>query len=100
MTMPKKYAIQPRSHSGPKGRNSDRGSARPQPSGALLRSGSALDRGAEVQVHLQLPGEELPIPAAGAVVRRTDNGLLGVRLDRMRDADRELVDRWIRGQRR
>ena len=69
-------------------------------SGALLRSGSALERGAEVQVHLQLPGEELPVPAAGAVVRRTDKGLLAVRLDRMRDADRELVDRWIRGQRR
>ena len=67
-------------------------------SGALLRSGSSLERGAEVQVHLQLPGEELPVPAAGAVVRRTADGLLGVRLDRMRDADRELVDRWIRGQ--
>jgi PilZ domain len=67
-------------------------------SGALLRSGSALERGAEVQVHLQLPGEELPVPAAGAVVRRTDSGLLGVRLDRMRDHDRALVERWIRGQ--
>jgi hypothetical protein len=69
-------------------------------SGALLRSGSSLERGAEVQVHLQLPGEELPVPAAGAVVRRTAQGLLGVRLDRMRDADRELVERWIRGQAR
>ena len=31
-------------------------------------------------------------------MRRTDDGLLGVRLDRMRDADRELVLRWVAGQ--
>jgi hypothetical protein len=47
-------------------------------------------------MHLQLPGEELPIPAAGAVVRRTDDGLLGVHLDKMRPHDRKLVDEWIR----
>jgi hypothetical protein len=67
--------------------------------GALVRSGAPLERGHELQLHLQLPNEDLPIPAAGEVVRRTPEGLLGVRLDRMRPADRELVDRWIRGQR-
>jgi PilZ domain len=65
--------------------------------GALVRSGATLDRGAEAHLHLQLPGEELPVPAAGAIVRRTAEGLLGVRLDRMRPADRALVERWLRG---
>lgn len=69
------------------------------PNGALVRSGAPLDPGSELQVHLQLPTEELPIPAAGEVVRRTPDGLLGVRLDRMRDADRALVDAWMRGKR-
>jgi c-di-GMP-binding flagellar brake protein YcgR len=67
--------------------------------GALVRSGVRLDRGNELQLHLQLPSEELPIPAAGEIVRRTPDGLLGVRLDRMRDADRELVERWVHGKR-
>jgi hypothetical protein len=67
--------------------------------GALVRSAAPLERGSALQLHLQLPDEDLPIPAAGAVVRRTSEGLLGVRLDRMRPADRELVDAWIRGQR-
>ena len=67
--------------------------------GALVRSAAPLESGSSVQLHLQLPQEELPIPAAGAVVRRTKDGLLGVRLDRMRPADRALVDAWIRGQR-
>jgi hypothetical protein len=68
-------------------------------SGALVRSAAPLEQGSSLQLHLQLPDEELPIPAAGAVVRRTPEGLLGVRLDRMRPADRRLVDAWIRGQR-
>ena len=67
--------------------------------GALVRSAAPLSAGATVQLHLQLPEEELPVPAAGAVVRRTPEGLLGVRLDRMRPADRELVESWIRGRR-
>lgn len=66
--------------------------------GALVRSPTPLKTGAPLQVHLQLPGEELPVPAAGAVVRRTDTGLLGVRLDRMRDSDRALVEQWLRAQ--
>jgi PilZ domain len=70
------------------------------PGGALVRSGATLDRGAEVHLHLQLPGEELPVPAAGAIVRRTAEGLLGVRLDRMRPADRALVEQWLRAQAR
>ena len=63
--------------------------------GALVRAPAAMERGQAVHLPLQLPGEELPVPAAGAVVRRTPEGLLGVRLDRMRPADRELVIRWI-----
>lgn len=66
--------------------------------GALLRGPAALDSGHELLLHLHLPGEELPIPAKGEVVRRAGDGLLGVRLDRMREADRELVMRWIAEQ--
>jgi hypothetical protein len=66
--------------------------------GALLRGPGELARGHELLLHLHLPSEDLPIPARGEVVRRTDDGLLGVRLDRMRESDRELVLRWIAGQ--
>jgi PilZ domain-containing protein len=66
--------------------------------GALLRGPSDLQSGHELLLHLHLPSEDLPIPARGEVVRRTGDGLLGVRLDRMRDADRELVLRWVAGQ--
>jgi len=67
------------------------------PHGALVRVPMQLDPGNTVQMHLQLPGEDLPIPAAGAVVRRTDDGLLGVHLDKMRPHDRDLVESWLRG---
>ena len=67
-------------------------------SGALLRGPEALDSGHELLLHLHLPTEELPVPAKGEVVRRTADGLVGVRLDRMRPADRELVLRWIARQ--
>jgi hypothetical protein len=63
--------------------------------GALVRSPSRLERGNELLLHLQLPGEDLPIPARGAVVRETADGLLGVRLDTMRPADRRLVIEWV-----
>jgi hypothetical protein len=68
--------------------------------GALVRSPLELDTGEAVQVHLQLPGEELPVPAAGEVVRRAGDGLLGLHIERMRPADRELVERWIASRRR
>jgi hypothetical protein len=61
--------------------------------GRPLRSSAAT----VLLLHLRLPTEELPVPAAGSVVRRTPEGLLGVRLDRMRPADRDLVIRWIEG---
>ncbi|HEX8084901.1 MAG TPA: PilZ domain-containing protein [Solirubrobacteraceae bacterium] len=67
-------------------------------SGALVRAPREIDSGDELLLHLHLPTEDLPIPAKGAVVRRTDDGLLGVRLDRMRETDRELVLRWVAGQ--
>lgn len=67
-------------------------------SGALLRGPDALQSGHELLLHLHLPDEELPIPAKGEVVRRTGDGLVGVRLDRMRETDRDLVLRWIAGQ--
>ncbi len=66
--------------------------------GALLRGPAELADGQELLLHLHLPSEELPIPAKGEVVRHTGDGLLGVRLDRMRDADRELVLRWVASQ--
>lgn len=68
------------------------------PGGALLRGPSELGDGQELLLHLHLPSEELPIPARGEVVRHTEDGLLGVRLDRMRPADRELVLRWVAAQ--
>jgi len=63
--------------------------------GALVRGPEALQDGHELLLHLQLPDEELPIPARGAVVRHTPDGLLGVRLDHMRPADRDLVVNWV-----
>ena len=66
--------------------------------GALVRAAAPLPQGEELLLHLELPHEDLPIPAAGEVVRRTSDGLLGVRLDRMRPADRDLVMQWIQEQ--
>jgi hypothetical protein len=68
--------------------------------GALVRGPSRLRSGAELLLHIELPDEELPIPARGAVVRADGDGLLGVRLDRMRAADRDLVMAWVRDQQR
>ena len=68
------------------------------PAGALVRAPTPLADGHELLLHLMLPDEELPIPAKGAVVRHAGDDLLGVRLDRMRPADRELVARWLRGR--
>ena len=67
-------------------------------SGALVRAPQEMADGGELLLHLHLPTEDLPIPAKGAVVRRTDDGLLGVRLDKMRPADRELVLSWVARQ--
>lgn len=67
-------------------------------SGALVRAPAELAGGGELLLHLHLPSEDLPIPAKGEVVRRTQDGLLGVRLDRMRETDRELVMQWIAAQ--
>jgi hypothetical protein len=66
--------------------------------GALVRTPGQIANGQELLLHLQLPTEELPIPASGEVVRRTPDGLVGVRLDKMRPADRDLVIAWIRGR--
>jgi hypothetical protein len=66
--------------------------------GALLRGPATIGSGEELLLHLHLPTEELPIPAKAAVVRRTEDGLLGIRLDKMREADRELVLRWVARQ--
>ena len=63
--------------------------------GALVRGPDRLTTGDELLLHLLLPDEELPLPAKGEVVRRAGDGLLGVRLDTMRPADRELVVRWV-----
>ena len=63
--------------------------------GALVRAPAELDHGQPLLLHIELPDEDLPIPARGAVVRRTPDGLTGVRLDTMREADRELVLAWV-----
>jgi hypothetical protein len=63
--------------------------------GALVRAPAQLADGQPLLLHLELPEEDLPIPAKGLVVRRTPEGLLGVRIDRMRDADRDLVLDWV-----
>jgi hypothetical protein len=63
--------------------------------GALLRGATGLAPGAPLAVLLELPGEDLPIPAAGEVVRATADGLRGVRLDRLRPADRALLQRFL-----
>jgi PilZ domain len=68
--------------------------------GALVKSPAALGAGEALLLHLHLPEEELPVPAKGAVVRQTADGLLGVRLDKMRPADRELVVHYILRQAR
>ena len=68
--------------------------------GALVKSPAALGDGEALLLHLHLPEEELPVPAKGAVVRHTADGLLGVRLDKMRPADRELVVHWVLRQAR
>jgi hypothetical protein len=68
------------------------------PGGALLRGGSGMAHGQELLLHLHLPTEELPIPAKAEIVRKTADGLLGVRLDKMRASDRELVLRWVADQ--
>lgn len=69
------------------------------PGGLLIRGPESLRRGSELLVHLMLPDEDLPIPAKGEVVRRAGDGLLGVRVDRMRATDRELVQRWLASRR-
>ena len=68
------------------------------PGGALVRAPAEIVSGQELLLHLQLPTEELPIPAAGEVVRRTPDGMVGVRLDKMRPADRDLVVAWLSGR--
>ncbi|CAA9534819.1 MAG: hypothetical protein AVDCRST_MAG85-4000 [uncultured Solirubrobacteraceae bacterium] len=68
--------------------------------GALVRgsAGLGLQHGTPLLLHIELPDEDLPIPARGAVVRQTADGLTGVRLDTMRDADRALVVEWVLSQ--
>jgi hypothetical protein len=63
--------------------------------GALVRGPAGLAHGTPLLMHIELPEEDLPIPAKGLVVRRTAEGLTGVRLDTMREPDRELVLDWV-----
>jgi len=63
--------------------------------GVLLSVPVALAAGAPLGLVLELPDQAPRVPAAGEVVRTTPEGLRGVRLDRMRPADRERVERWL-----
>ena len=69
------------------------------PGGALVKAPAAVARGSELTLLLQLPSDDLPIPARGEVVRSHGQGVHGVRIQRMRDADRERVLAWIAQQR-
>jgi hypothetical protein len=64
--------------------------------GLLVRGGPALRAGQVLGLRLTLPAGEAPVRAAGEVVRTTPDGLRGVRLDRVRPADRERLLRWAR----
>src|SRR3712207_90108 len=68
--------------------------------GALVKGPAQRGAGEALLLPPHLPEEELPFPAKGAVVRQTADGLLGVRLDTMRPADRELVVHWVLRQAR
>jgi hypothetical protein len=66
--------------------------------GLLVRGGPGLAEGQELALQLTLPAAEPPVRAAGEVVRTTPDGLRGVRLDRLRPADRERLVRWARAR--
>ena len=69
------------------------------PGGALVKAPTTVARGGELTLLLQLPSDDLPIPALGEIVRSHGHGVHGVRIERMRDADRERVLAWIEQQR-
>ena len=69
------------------------------PGGALVKAPAGVAQGGELTLLLQLPDDDLPIPALGQVVRSHGHGVHGLRIERMRDADRERVLEWIELQR-
>jgi len=69
------------------------------PGGALVKAPAAVAEGSELTLLLQLPSDDLPIPALGEVVRSHGHGVHGVRIERMREADRARVLEWIEQQR-
>ena len=69
------------------------------PGGALVKAPATVARGKELTLLLQLPSDDLPIPALGQIVRSHANGVHGVRIERMREGDRERVLAWIEQQR-
>lgn len=69
------------------------------PGGVLVKAPASVSAGSALTLLLQLPSEDLPIPALGEIVRSHGHGVHGVRIERMRDADRERVLEWIERQR-
>jgi hypothetical protein len=67
--------------------------------GLLVRGGPELGEGEPLALQLTLPADDPPVRAAGEVVRTTPDGLRGVRLDRVRPADRERLLRWAQVRR-
>lgn len=66
--------------------------------GALVRASTRVEPGSALTLLLELPTDDLPIPARGRVVRSGGRGLHGVQIDRIRPADRERVLEWIAAQ--
>ena len=69
------------------------------PGGVLVKAPASVSAGSALTLLLQLPSEDLPVPALGEIVRSHGQGVHGVRIERMRDADRERVLEWIEQQR-
>jgi hypothetical protein len=66
--------------------------------GALVRASTRVDAGSALTLLLELPDDDLPVPARGRVVRTGDQGLHGVQIERMRPADRDRVLEWLAAQ--
>ena len=69
------------------------------PGGVLVKAPAPVSPGSALTLLLQLPSDDLPIPALGEIVRSHGQGVHGVRIERMRDADRDRVLEWIEQQR-
>jgi hypothetical protein len=68
------------------------------PGGVLVRAGTRVDQGSELTLLLELPSDDLPIPARARVVRSGGKGLHGLQIERMRPGDHDRVLEWLAEQ--